>query len=66
MQLAGFDGVELHGGNGYLIQQFLANKTNLRTDKVGGGASRGWAVLTGWPAPKAGRGRSGLARTAAC
>ena len=33
---AGFDGVELHGGNGYLIQQFLAEKTNHRTDDYGG------------------------------
>ncbi|RAY11121.1 alkene reductase [Actinomadura craniellae] len=33
---AGFDGVELHGGNGYLIQQFLADNTNRRTDGYGG------------------------------
>lgn len=33
---AGFDGVELHGGNGYLIQEFLAEKTNRRTDAYGG------------------------------
>ncbi|EFJ17318.1 hypothetical protein SELMODRAFT_178917 [Selaginella moellendorffii] len=33
---AGFDGIELHSGNGYLMQQFLAKETNLRTDEYGG------------------------------
>jgi N-ethylmaleimide reductase len=35
-KLAGFDGVELHGANGYLIDQFLRDKTNQRTDRYGG------------------------------
>lgn len=33
---AGFDGVELHGANGYLLDQFLQDSTNQRTDAYGG------------------------------
>jgi N-ethylmaleimide reductase len=33
---AGFDGVEIHGANGYLLEQFLQSHSNLRTDRYGG------------------------------
>ncbi|MGD1916158.1 MAG: alkene reductase [Phycisphaerales bacterium] len=33
---AGFDGIEIHGANGYLLQQFLRRSTNKRTDAYGG------------------------------
>lgn len=34
--MAGFDGVEIHGANGYLLDQFINSQTNTRTDAYGG------------------------------
>ncbi|MGJ7487200.1 alkene reductase [Variovorax sp. LT2P21] len=36
VETAGFDGVEMHGANGYLLDQFLKSGSNLRTDDYGG------------------------------
>lgn len=33
---AGFDGVEIHGANGYLVDQFIQDMSNTRTDEYGG------------------------------
>jgi N-ethylmaleimide reductase len=35
---AGFEGVEIHGANGYLLDQFINSRTNRRTDRYGGAA----------------------------
>ncbi|MCP2317124.1 N-ethylmaleimide reductase [Nocardia amikacinitolerans] len=59
---AGFDGIEVHAGNGYLIDQFLRDGTNHRTDSYGGSAGNRMrllneildAVCTVWPARRVG------------
>lgn len=59
---AGFDGVEVHGANGYLIDTFLQSKTNHRTDQYGGSVENRYrflkevveAVTKVWPAHRVG------------
>jgi N-ethylmaleimide reductase len=43
---AGFDGVEIHGANGYLIDQFLRSNSNKRTDEYGGSRENRIRLLT--------------------
>ena len=59
---AGFSGIEVHSANGYLINQFLDSKTNLRTDSYGGSLENKYrflkevlaAVMEIWPAARVG------------
>ena len=59
---AGFDGVEVHGANGYLIDAFLQSKINHRTDQYGGSVENRYrflkevveAITAVWPANRVG------------
>ncbi|MEQ9946300.1 NADH:flavin oxidoreductase [Pectobacterium aroidearum] len=42
---SGFDGVELHGANGYLLDQFLSSQSNQRTDRWGGSVRQRMALI---------------------
>ncbi|PQO36790.1 alkene reductase [Blastopirellula marina] len=42
---AGFDGVEIHSANGYLLDEFLQSKTNHRTDQYGGSIENRYRIL---------------------
>ena len=61
-QKAGFDGVEIHGANGYLVDEFLQSKSNHRTDQYGGSIENRFrflqevveAVTSVWPAYRVG------------
>jgi N-ethylmaleimide reductase len=60
---AGFDGVEIHGANGYLIEQFLQSRSNTRTDAYGGSIEnrvRFLLEVTGAVADVWGHGRVGV------